>query len=87
MFFGERNKISLTGFYVLCASEVTESLANTFSVDRVKEELRCLQPPEPAPLPSPSLLHRDWGEEGAEQRHIRVYLNVERRLIFAECQL
>ena len=81
MLCGERNKSSL------CASEVTENLANTLSVDRVKEEPRCLQPPEPTPLPRPNLLQRGWGEEGAEQRHINVYLNVERRLIFVECQL
>lgn len=82
MLCGERNKSPF-----LCASEVTENLANTLSVDRVKEEARCLQPPEPTPLPRPNLLQRDWGEEGAEQRHIHVYLNVERQLIFVECQL
>lgn len=81
MLCGERNKS------LLCASEVTENLANTLSVDRVKEEPRCLQPPEPTPLPRPNLLQRGWGEEGGEQRHIHVYLNVERRLIFVECQL
>lgn len=31
----------------MCASEVTESLANTLSDDRVKEEPRCLHPNPP----------------------------------------
>lgn len=72
MFFGERNKISLTGFYVLCASEVTESFANKFSVDRVKKSYAASNHRNP-PLYLALVFCIEIGERKAQSKGIYMF--------------